>query len=136
MAAELWLSAHVRFLGWRRDLERIYADAWVVALTSRNEGSPVSLIEAMAAGRPVVATRVGGVPDLVEDRTGCLVPPGDAEALARATTVLLLDAGRRRTLGEAARARVLPAFGASRLVADMDALYAELLRARGLEVPR
>ena len=136
LAAELGLGASVRFLGWRRDLERVYADAWVVLLTSRNEGSPVSLIEAMAAGRPVVATRVGGVPDLVEEGvTGHLVPPGDPDALARATTDLLLDAGRRRAFGHAARARVVPAFGASRLVADMDALYAELLRAKGVAVP-
>ncbi len=108
LAGELGLGASVRFLGWRRDLERVYADAWVVALTSRNEGSPVSLIEAMAAGRPVVATRVGGVPDLVEEGvTGHLVPPGDADALARAMTDLLLDAGRRRAFGQAARARVV-----------------------------
>jgi glycosyltransferase involved in cell wall biosynthesis len=137
LAAELGLGASVRFLGWRRDLERVYADAWVVALTSRNEGSPVSLIEAMAAGRPVVATRVGGVPDLVDEGvTGHLVPPGDPDALARATTGLLLEAARRRAFGHAARARVVPAFGASRLVADMDALYAELLRAKGVAVPR
>jgi glycosyltransferase involved in cell wall biosynthesis len=137
MAVELGLGASVRFLGWRRDLERVYADASVVALTSRNEGSPVSLIEAMAAGRPVVATDVGGVPDLVEDGiTGHLVRSGDAEALAAAVTDLLRDPGRRRTFGRAARARVLPAFGASRLVADIDALYGELLRAKGVGVPR
>ena len=136
LAGELGLGANVRFLGWRRDLERVYADAWIVALTSRNEGSPVSLIEAMAAGRAVVATHVGGVPDLVEEGvTGHLVPPGDAEGLARAMTDLLLDAGHRRSFGLAARARVVPAFGASRLVADMDALYAELLRAKGVTVP-
>jgi len=137
MAGELGLGASVRFLGWRRDLERVYADAWVVTLTSRNEGSPVSLIEAMAAGRPVVATRVGGVPDLVEDGiTGRLVPSEDADALATAVIELLRDPGRRRTFGRAARARVVPAFGARRLVADIDALYGELLRAKGVEVPR
>ena len=136
LTGELGLDANVRFLGWRRDLDRVYADAWIVALTSHNEGSPVSLIEAMAAGRPVVATRVGGVPDLVEEGvTGHLVPPGDADALARTMTDLLLDAGRRRAFGLAGRARVVPAFGADRLVADMDALYAELLRARGVTLP-
>ena len=136
LAAELGLGASVRFLGWRRDLERVYADAWVVALTSRNEGSPVSLIEAMAAERPVVATRVGGVPDLVEDGvTGRLVAPGDPEALAAALTALLQDPERRQALGRAARARVLPAFAASRLVGDIDALYGELLRAKGVAVP-
>lgn len=136
LAAELGLGESVLFLGWRRDLERVYADATVVALTSRNEGSPVSLIEAMAAGRPVVATRVGGVPDLVEDGlTGCLVPPDDAGALATALLALLRDPERRRTLGQAARGRVCRAFTADRLVANVDALYGELLRAKGVAVP-
>jgi glycosyltransferase involved in cell wall biosynthesis len=77
------------------------------------------------------------VPDLVEDGvTGHLVRSGDAEALAAAMTDLLRDPGRRRTFGRAARARVLPAFGASRLVADIDALYGELLRAKRVGVPR
>ena len=104
LTAELGLGASVRFLGWRRDLERVYADAWVVALTSRNEGSPVSLIEAMAAERPVVATRVGGVPDLVEDGvTGCLVAPGDPEALAEALVALLQDPSAARCSAGSAR---------------------------------
>lgn len=136
LTAELGLGANVRFLGWRRDLERVYADTWVVALTSRNEGSPVSLIEAMAAERPVVATRVGGVPDLVEDGvTGCLVPPDDPKALAEALVTLLQNPERRQVLGKAARERVIPAFVAGRLVADMDALYQDLLRAKGIAVP-
>jgi glycosyltransferase involved in cell wall biosynthesis len=135
-ASELGLGASVHFLGWRRDLERIYADAWVVALTSRNEGSPVSLIEAMAAGRAVAATRVGGVPDLVQDGvTGRLVPPDAPDALAQAVVDLLRDPDLRRALGQAARARVLPAFAAARLVADVDALYAELLRGKGVPLP-
>jgi glycosyltransferase involved in cell wall biosynthesis len=136
LAADLGLGTSVRFLGWRRDLERVYADATVVALTSRNEGSPVSLIEAMAAGRPIVAARVGGVPDLVEDGvTGCLVPPDDPGALAAALVTLLQNSERCRTLGQAARERVVPAFAAERLVADVDALYAELLGAKGVTVP-
>lgn len=135
LAAALGLGAHVRFLGWRRDLERVYADAWVVALTSRNEGSPVSLIEAMAAGCAVVATRVGGVPDLIEDGvTGRLVPPDEPAALAEAVVGLLRDADRRRALGGAARRRVVPAFAAERLVAGVDRLYGELLRAKGVAV--
>lgn len=136
LTAELGLGGHVRFLGWRRDLDRVYADSWVVALTSRNEGSPVSLIEAMAAARPVVATRVGGVPDLVEDGlTGRLVSPDDPAALAEAMLDLLRDAGRRCALGGAARQRVVPAFAAERLVAGIDRLYRELLRAKGIAVP-
>lgn len=135
LAGELGLAGRVHFAGWRQDLDRIYADLDVVVLTSRNEGSPVSLIEAMAAGRPVVATRVGGVPDLVaEGESGRLVAVGDAAGLARAVAELLVDAGARARLGAAGRRRVSPAFGAARLLADVDRLYGELLgavRARG-----
>jgi len=85
LAASRGLRGSVRFTGWRRDLDRVYADLDVAVLCSRNEGSPVSLIEAMAAGRAVVATRVGGVPEIVEDGVnGLLVPPNDAAALALA----------------------------------------------------
>lgn len=126
------LTDRIRFVGWRRDLDRVYADLDVVVLTSRNEGSPVALIEAMAAGRAVVATRVGGVPDLVEDRvTGSLVPPDDAGALALAIEALLADPSRRARLGAAARQRVHPAYGAERLLADMDRLYTDVLRVKG-----
>ena len=129
----LGLGGRVHFLGWRRDLDRIYADLDVVALTSRNEGSPVSLIEAMAAGRPVVATRVGGVPDLIEDGiTGVLVTPGEAGAVADAIGALLADRDRASAIGEAGRKHVVPVFGAERLLADMDQLYTELLRRKGL----
>ena len=125
----LGLTGRVHFLGWRQDLERIYADLDLVALTSRNEGSPVSLIEAMAAARPVVATRVGGVPDLVEDGvTGILVPPGDAGALTSAMHALLGDRERRRRLGAAGRQRVAAAFTTERLLEDMDRVYTRLLR--------
>jgi glycosyltransferase involved in cell wall biosynthesis len=125
-------AGRVHFLGWRRDLERVYADLDVVALTSANEGSPVSVIEAMAAARPVVATRVGGVGDLVEDGvTGVLAPPGDAEAIAGAIAALLADADRRQALGEAGRKRVYPAFTTERLVRDMERLYADLLAGEG-----
>jgi starch synthase len=80
-----------------------------------------------------VATRVGGVPDLVEDGlTGTLVGPGDAGALAEAVAALLADPDQARAMGEAGRKRVLPAFGAERLMADVDRLYTELLRRKGL----
>jgi glycosyltransferase involved in cell wall biosynthesis len=130
LAAELGLGGRTHFLGWRRDLERIYADLDLVVLTSRNEGLPVSLIEALAAACPVVATRVGGVPDLIEEGiTGILVPSGDASALAAAAAPLLGDPERRRAMGRAGRKRVVPAFGAARLLRDVDHLYTELLQA-------
>ena len=125
---ELGLRARTVFLGWRGDLDRILPDLDVVALTSRNEGLPVALIEAMAAGRPVVATRVGGVPDLVTDgTTGLLVPMDDAPALAGAVDRVLADPALAVDLGRAGRARVYPALSADRLVDDVDRLYQTLL---------
>jgi glycosyltransferase involved in cell wall biosynthesis len=122
------LGSWAHFLGWRRDLPRLYADADVVALPSRREGVPVSVMEAMAAGRPVVAAHVGGVPDLVEDgRTGCLVPPGDPIALARAVRDLLADPARRRAMGDAARATARERFDVERSAGALDAFYRGLL---------
>lgn len=132
LASTLGVDARVHFLGWRGDLDRIYADLDVVALTSRNEGSPVALIEAMAAGRTVVSTDVGGVSDVVADRrTGRLVADADAAALATVITELLEDAPQRCRLGAAARQHARTHYGAERLVADIDALYTRLLSTRG-----
>ena len=128
LARRLDLAHAVRFLGWRGDLDRVYADLDLVALSSLNEGSPVALIEAMAAGRAVVATAVGGVPDLVRDgEHGLLVAAGDAADLARQILLLLRDPARRREMGARGRRRVLGAFGADRLLADIDRLYQQLL---------
>lgn len=130
-ARDAGLGGQVHFLGWRRNLEELYPDLDLVMLTSLNEGTPVSIIEAMAAGRAVVATRVGGVVDLVDDGvTGVLVPPRDPGALAAAAVELLRDPERRRRMGEAARSAVLPRYGAGRLAADMDALYRGILARR------
>ena len=102
-ASALGIESRIRFLGWRFDLERIYADLDIVVLSSLNEGTPVSLIEAMAAGKAVVATKVGGVPDLVEDgKTGVLVPSKDPEALTEAILQLLKNDTLCRRLGEKA----------------------------------
>lgn len=128
LARRLGLARSVAFLGWRADLPAIYRDVDVVALTSRNEGSPVSLIEAMAAARPVVATAVGGVPDLVEDGvSGYLVEPGQPAAVADRVLALLDDPERREAFGRAGRKRVDPAFDAARLLRDVDALYRRLI---------
>jgi glycosyltransferase involved in cell wall biosynthesis len=132
LAARAGLSARVRFLGWRGDLDRVYADLDVAVLTSKNEGSPVALIEAMAAGRAVVATQVGGVPDVVTDGvTGRLVPGGDAVAAAHGIIGLLQHPDQRAQLGGAARAFVLDRFGAARLLQDVDGLYRRLLAEKG-----
>ena len=123
----LGLSGALHFFGWRRDLEAVYGDLDVVVNASRNEGTPVALIEALAAARPVVATAVGGTPDLVgRDERGLLVPPGEPAALAAAVVDAIegSEAARRRAL--AGREHVLAQHSSERLFHDMDALYREL----------
>jgi glycosyltransferase involved in cell wall biosynthesis len=89
------------------ELERLYARAAVVVCSSYGEGLPLCVIEAMAHGRPVVATTVGGIPSLVDDsRTGFLVPPGDALALRQRLELLLANPDLRRLAGEAGRAKI------------------------------
>lgn len=126
-ARTLGIAPLVVFTGWRRDLPRIYADLDVLVVSSNNEGTPVSAIEAMAAGKPVVATHVGGLPDLVADgRSGRLVPPGDAAALAWAVIELLANGAVRARMGCEGRATAQARYGATRLVADVGRLYDEL----------
>ena len=128
-AAALGVTANVRFLGWRRDLATIYAATDVFVLTSRNEGTPVALIEAMASGVPGVSTDVGGVKDVVASpQVGRLAPFGDAAALAGHVDQLLVDRAARLAMGARARAHVLGRYGIDRLVADIAALYCALLQ--------
>jgi glycosyltransferase involved in cell wall biosynthesis len=130
-ARELGLDGVVRFVGFREDVASVYAAVDAVALTSANEGTPVSVIEALAAGKPAVATDVGGVRDVVRDGdTGLLVPAGDVEALAARLGDLAGDAALRGRLGAAGRASVLSRYGVPRLLDDVDRLYRSLLEAR------
>jgi glycosyltransferase involved in cell wall biosynthesis len=125
----------VRFFGWRRDLEAVFGDLDVVVNSSRNEGTPVSLIEALAAGRPVVATRVGGTPDLVGDGTyGSLVPPADPRALAIAVLQALEAPAEAAARARRGQAHVLAQHGVTRLLDDVDALYRERMTARAVAV--
>jgi glycosyltransferase involved in cell wall biosynthesis len=126
-AAALGISDRVRMLGWRRDLATIYAATDVFLLTSRNEGTPVALIEAMASGVPGVSTDVGGVGDVMGGDTGRMAPFGDAAGLASAIVELLSDPALRAQLGARARARVLEHYDLGRLVGDIAALYRTLL---------
>ncbi len=133
LAVDLGLTGAVHFLGWRSDMKRLYADLDVVALSSNNEGSPVALIEALAAARPVVATDVGGVSGVVQNGdTGVLVRPGDPVALAEGILDLLRHPARAAELGRAGRAWVYPRHSASRLVDDVERLYLQLAREKGL----
>lgn len=121
------LDHRVRFLGWVDDLELFYAALDVAVLTSRNEGTPVALIEAGAMRRPAVATRVGGVPAVVSDgRTGALVEVGDVDGLARAIADLLDDPDRARRWGEEAHARVVERWGSEATVDAIATLYRSL----------
>ncbi len=130
-AASLGVTEGVRFLGWRRDLTRIYPDLDLVVLSSLNEGSPVALIEAMSAGRAVVSTDVGGVSDVVSDGVdGVLVPPREPEKLADAICGLLCSRDRLDQMGARGRRSVYPKYSVGRLVSDVRAVYSELLCAR------
>ena len=126
-AHRMGLADRVHFTGWW-DVPAALADVDVVLLTSRNEGTPVALIEAAAAARPVVATKVGGVPLVVEDGvTGWLGAAGDTEGLAGLVARLLESPDTRRAMGAAGRNRVAERFRKERLLADVTALYDELL---------
>jgi glycosyltransferase involved in cell wall biosynthesis len=129
-AAGLGIGGDVHFLGYRRELRPIFAAADVAVLSSDNEGTPVSLIEAAAAGLPAVATDVGGVREVVSEETGILVPRDDAAALAEAMLRMAADAGRRQSYGRAAHRRAIDRYGAERLLGDTDELYRELVAAR------
>ncbi len=125
--ARAGLAARAHFLGWRKELPPIYADADAVVLSSVNEGTPVTLIEAMAAGVPTAATAVGGVPDLLDGgRRGELCPPADPAALAAAVERALAPAARTRAAG--VQREILAEYGAERLCRDLAALYDELLK--------
>lgn len=131
--AALGLSDAVRFLGWRADIDRLYADIDVVALTSRNEGSPVALIEAMASGVPVVSTEVGGVADVVQHGvSGLLAPMDDADGIARHVLTLLATPELRRSMGQHGRAKVAATYDAGRLVNDIESLYEDLVREKSI----
>jgi glycosyltransferase involved in cell wall biosynthesis len=127
-ARALAIEARVRFLGWRRDLAHVYAATDVFLLTSRNEGTPVALIESLAAGVPGVSTDVGGVRDVITgDEVGLLAPFGDAGALADRVLTLLGDPDRRRRMGDRGRQSVTARYTLDRLVDEVERLYRDLL---------
>jgi glycosyltransferase involved in cell wall biosynthesis len=115
----------VRFLGRQERVEHILPRFDVFALASLTEGIPVAVLEAMAASRPVVATRVGGVPEVISDGiSGVLVAPDDPDALASALEALALDPARRESLARAGRTRVAERFSLDAMASNYDALYA------------
>jgi glycosyltransferase involved in cell wall biosynthesis len=128
LTRRLQLQEHVRFLGWRRDLPTLYAATDVFVLTSRNEGTPVALIEAMASGVPGVSSDVGGVADVIPDADlGIRVRDGDPTGIAAAVNTVLDDDERRTRMGQRARAHVLARYTLDRLVTDIATVYRNLL---------
>jgi|Deesub1362B_J571_1020462.scaffolds.fasta_scaffold00760_5 glycosyltransferase involved in cell wall biosynthesis len=126
---KLRLGKQVRFLGQRNDIPQILAASDIFVLSSRWEGLPYTIIEAMMAGLPVVASRVGGVPELVEDGvTGFLVPPKDPQALAEALQKLLDDPEMRYHMGKAGREKALREFTLDRMLWEIERVYKSVLK--------
>ena len=143
LAGELRIRDHVSFVGLRDDANSLYCDFDIVALTSLNEGTPLTLIEGMTCGRPAVATSVGGVVDLLGEQQyeadgfricdhGALCESGDTEVFARAIRHLIEKPDLRREMGERARIWSTEHFSKKRLIADVDLLYREAIGAESL----
>jgi glycosyltransferase involved in cell wall biosynthesis len=122
------LGEHVKFLGWIDDLTPVLPRWDVFVMPSLEEGFPIAALDAMAAGLPVIATSVGGVPELIEDgKTGWLVPPRDAKALVSRLRPLLSNAELRLSMGAAGYSRVRDHFSAAQMTESFARLYDELL---------
>ena len=126
---ELALRQRFHFLGFRDDVPEVLNDLDIFVLSSTAEGFPLVTLEAMAAGKPVVVTRCGGPQEVVDDgNTGCLVPPGDSQALAAKISGLLTDPRKAAELGANARYKVANEFSISKMVMQYESLYEKLVR--------
>ncbi|MBA5874300.1 MAG: glycosyltransferase [Nitrospira sp. CR1.2] len=131
-AHRLGIDGYVRFLGLRQDIPRILAVLDVFVLPSLSEGLSMAILEAMGAGKPVIATDVGGNPELVEDGgTGCLVPPKDSQALADRLVFLLTNSARASQFGRNGQLRARGQFSLQTMVQNYQALYDQCLEAKG-----
>jgi glycosyltransferase involved in cell wall biosynthesis len=129
LAGSLGVAEHVYWAGYREDMVPVTAASDLAVLSSDNEGTPVSLIEAGAAATAAASTDVGGIADVVTEETGILVPAGDADGLGQAIASLAEDPERRSAMGERAREHIRSRYSVERLVRDIDELYKELSRA-------
>ncbi len=128
LAARLQVADVVEFVGWKRDVARFLSQIDILAMPSLWEAFGLSAAEAMAVGKPVIASRIEGLPEVVEEgRTGILVPPADSDALARAIEDLAADPARRQLLGKQGRARVEKLFTLERMVARHEEFYERLI---------
>jgi glycosyltransferase involved in cell wall biosynthesis len=129
LCKDLRLDAHVKFLGYREDVQECLKQAGLFVLSSVTEGLSISILEAMAMGLPVVATRVGGNPELVRHGTnGLLVPARDPQALAAAILELLTNPEKSNLMGEASRRLAEDEFDLQRVAARYEGLYLKLLK--------
>jgi glycosyltransferase involved in cell wall biosynthesis len=130
-SGRLGLNGSVHFLGTRSDIPEVLATCNVVALPSIHEGLPMALLEAMAAGKAVVATRVGAIPDVVRDgRSGLLVPPGNVTSFAQALSFLIGDQNKRQEMGVEAHKVVKESYSFNRMIESYEALYQSVLSGR------
>jgi glycosyltransferase involved in cell wall biosynthesis len=131
LAAANSFADRLHLLGFREDVPDLLAAADVYVMPSLSEGLPLALLEAMFAGKPIVASEVGGIPEVITSgQDGLLVPAGDAGAIAVALRDLLRDGGRREQLGRAARERAESAFGVGSMTERYEALYARSMARR------
>jgi len=132
LARRIGVGESVCFLGFRADAREVTGLLDVLVVPSLTEGSPLVVLEAMAAGVPVVASDVGGIPDQIRhEREGLLVPPGDPKALEVALLCLLRDPAYARVLGEEGRRRAHSKFGHGRMVRRIEEVYLEILGRSG-----
>ncbi|HLQ23741.1 MAG TPA: glycosyltransferase, partial [Gemmatimonadales bacterium] len=127
-ATRLGLTGRIHWCGAVPDAGHLFPAFDCFVLSSRTEGTPMVLFEAMAAATPIVTTRVGGVPDVVSEADAVLVPPGDASALAGAVATVLDDPQAARVRAERARARLDAEHGVARWVAGYDSVYRAVVR--------
>jgi glycosyltransferase involved in cell wall biosynthesis len=133
-AGAMGLNGKVHFMGFRTDIADLLREIDLSVLPSLSEAMSNVVLESMAAERPVIATRVGGLPEVLEDGVhGCLVPPADAAALAQAMHLLLGDAQRARAMGRAGREHIARHFSQERMIERTEALYERLLKAAAPE---
>jgi len=132
-ATALNIKDWIRFVGWQKDMPAVYADLDIVTLTSFNEGTPLALIEAAASQKAVIATSVGGVPDLFENgKTGLLIKSNDPLQLKDVILTLLRDEQLRKKLGQAGRLHVCDTYSKERLIKDIRNCYKRLLLNKGI----
>ena len=128
LAGRIGLETSVSIVPPSAEIEQFYGALDCFALSSRSEGLPLALLEALAAGLPVVATRVGGIPEIIDQGvTGCMVPQSSPSSLAERITELLLDREKASAMGERGRETVRKRFSARDMTASVEAVYDNLL---------